>query len=144
MVTPKPHRWRSLSLWVVLTLALAGTLLLTACSPIIGYHTDERIEAQYFGRTLTTHLDWRVPISSASAAASQAMLARGYVIESRQESEDRTHVVGVLAGDTMFEKTIIRARITREGTTVKITVEPIGDEAIARTILDEMLVHLGY
>jgi hypothetical protein len=44
----------------------------------------------------------------------------------------------------VLERVIVMSRLSDLGTRVQIRIDPLGDEARARAILDDMLVRLGY
>ena len=89
----------------------------------------------------------RVP--AVMAAAESALVQRGYSVVSRRGTEDSGRVEAVPPGARhsvwpgASERVLVSARVTPRGTQVKVTVEPLGDEAIARAILDDMLYRLG-
>ena len=107
--------------------------------------------AAYSFRTLTANLgmDMRVPL--VVTAAEQALGQRGYTISSRRMTEDSGQVIAVAAGsslghdfrDGLSERIVFSAKLTASGTRVKVSAQPLGNEAISRAILDDILLRLG-
>lgn len=129
-------------------LAAAGLVAAMLAGPGCATHrvrqrADEGITASYAFRTLYTELEPTVSVPTATAAAEQALRARGYAIAESATNEDRGVVVAKHAGAREFEKTVVESRVTKTGTSIAVRVEPFGDEAASYAIMDALLSRIG-
>jgi len=107
--------------------------------------------AAYSFRTLSANLGMDIRVPVVVTAAEQALGERGYTISSRRMTEDSGRVVAVAAGsslghgfrDGLSERVVVTAQLTARGTRVKVSAQPLGNEAISRAILDDILLRLG-
>ena len=104
---------------------------------------DRQLTATYRGRVLSTELPGGVRVPSVAAAAEMALRHRGYSITSKASTEDYARIEGEPPKSGWGEKLVIRARQTPSNTKVEIVAEPLGDQTLSRSVLDEMLVALG-
>jgi hypothetical protein len=116
---------------------------MTGCKATPGYQGGHRaILATYRFRTLTADLPATVRVPAVVAAARQALADRGYAVRpARTEDEGTLEATAPEASD--FERVVVSARLTSGGTRVQVTVEPLGDQAESRAILDGILGRLG-
>ena len=128
-----------------LAAAAAATSLSTAgcAAHRVRQRADEGVTASYAFRTLYTELEPTVSVPTATAAAEQALRARGYAIARTATSEDRGVVVAKHSGAREFEKTVVESRVTRTGTSIAVRIEPFGDEAASYAIMDALLSRIG-
>lgn len=133
------------------------TIAVLAVVTGVGCASEPRVQQQgpvlaaYSFRTLTADLgmDFGVPV--VVTAAEQALNGRGYTISSRRMTEDSGRVVAVAPGSRLghdsriglSERVVISATLTAMGTRVRVTAQPLGNEAISRAILDDILLRLG-
>ena len=107
--------------------------------------------ASYSFRTLTADLGADLRVPTVVTAAEFALAGRGYTVSTRRMTEDAGRVVAHAQGatigfgprDAVSEKVVVSATLTASGTRVKVTAEPMGNEAFSRAILDDMLRRLG-
>ena len=130
--------------------ALAGVSA-AGCAAEPKLQQSGTVWAAYSFRTLTADLGMDIRVPVVVTAAEQALGERGYTIASRRMTEDSGQVVAVSAGsslghdlrDGLSERVIISAKLTAMGTRVKVSARPLGNEAISRAILDDILLRLG-
>src|SRR5688500_3583949 len=108
------NRTRTTSALLAALLAPA-TLIGSGCTASPRAEDDGGITASYSFRTLYTELEPTVSVPTATAAAEQALRARGYAIDRSSTSEDRGLVVAKRSGDREFEKTVVESRVTKTG-----------------------------
>lgn len=131
---------------------LAALLSLVALAAACGCQTSERYQghshtvATWQGRTLRVALPDAVRVPGAHYAAVEALLARGYAIDLDEATADRGHIVArepdasVLGG---WRRVVVRTRLTPSDVGMSLSLEPVGDEVVARAILDDVLRRLG-
>jgi hypothetical protein len=140
------RQFTALALMLALTLAFGLCPLLAGCQVSERYQGQSRIVATWQGRTLTAELPDAVRVPGAHYAAVEALLARGYAIEADEATADRGLVVGrgpdstIMAG---YRRVVVRSALTPQHVGLSLTVEPVGDEVLARAILDDVLLRLG-
>lgn len=122
---------------VVVTGGLAG------CKATTEDHGRQNISAAYSAPTLSSDLPSTVRVQAAIAAAESALRDRGYTIGERRTTEDTGFVTAKAPNPGWLEKTTVRARVAGSTTRVTIDVEPWGDQALSRAILDDILKRLG-
>jgi len=126
---------------IVLGLA-AG--LLGGCNANSTYTATDRSQVATFrGRSLTADLPPEVRVPSVAAAAEITLRRRGYGVTRSQATEDFAKIEGEAPRSGYCEYVVIRARQIPNGTRVDIVAEPIGDQTLSRSLLDEMLAGLG-
>ena len=109
-----------------------------------GYQgTDRTLVATYKSRELTADLPANVRVPSVAAAAELALRHRGYAVTISSKTEDFARIEGEAPQSGAFERVIVRARQTPGNTRVQIVAEPLGDQTLSRSLLDEMLSGLG-
>lgn len=124
--------------------AALSALVASGCSSSHAYQgRGGEVLATYAGRTLTAELPPTVRVAAVVAAARQTMLGRGYAVRSSSATDENGRVVAERAGAGFAERVVVGAKVVRGGTRVSVTVEPLGDEAESRTILDAVLARLG-
>ena len=122
---------------------LAG-LVAGGCSGSSSYRPGDRSQVGVFrGRSLTTDLPKEVRVPSVAAAAELALRRRGYGVTRSQATEDFMKIEGEGPRSGLCEKIVIRARQVPNKTRVEIIAEPLGDQVISRSLMDEMLVAMG-
>lgn len=122
-------------------LLLAGLSGACQTQGLQGRNRDQ--QATYTVRALRTELAPEIRVSTCAAAGEAVLRARGFSIAERTITEDSARIVGKAPNDGLFERTIFESYVTPRGTGMLVRVEPWGDEAASRTILDEVLVRLG-
>lgn len=121
-------------------LALAA---LPGCKASVEQQGHTGTLAKYSGGVLSADLASTVRVQAVIAAAESAMRDRGYTIGARRASEDSGFVEAKLPRPGLFERTQVSSKVTAGGTRVSVKVEPWGDEAASRAILDDVLKRLG-
>lgn len=101
------------------------------------------IAAAYDGFGLDVNLPARVPVPSAIIAGEQALLRRGNTVTAMESTAEGGRVVARPPSRRLHSKITIVANQVGGATAMRIEVEPFGDEAACRSILDDMLVRLG-
>jgi hypothetical protein len=125
-------------------LILGCGLLLPACQPSVASQGQNRdVLASYQFRTLKSRLGPEVQVLTVRAAAEQALRARGYVITNVTGAGDRSRVEAQAAGQGTLDKLVVETWAGDRFTGVSVTIEPLGDEAESRAVLDAMLNRLG-
>lgn len=131
--------------WLIV--ALGGGCLapvLAGCSSQQAYpQSDRKLVATFRGRSLTADLPGEIRVPSVAAAAELALRHRGYGVTRSQTTEDFVKIEGEGPQSGFCEKVVIRARQIPSKTRVEIVAEPLGDQTLSRSILDEMLAGLG-
>ena len=83
-------------------------------------------------------------VQTVAAAGETALRARGYSIDEKSVTHDHARLVARSARDQdWLEQTAFESYVTPNGTGVMVRVEPWGDEAASRAILDDVLARLG-
>ncbi len=140
---PKWRLYLGVSAWITVTLILA-LVLLTGCQASAGgAGRDREILATYQFRTLSADFPDSVSVRAAAAAGESAMRARGYVITRSETTSDRSRIEAKANGDGLFDKVVFEAGVAGAGTRISLTIEPFGDEATSRALLDAVLARLG-
>lgn len=122
--------------------AAAG--LLPACKARSAYQgADRSIVAAYRVRKLRTELPPTVRVQAVILAADAALRDRGYAVTSSRATEDAGHVEAEPRDAGSFDSVEVTARVIPAGTRIEIRVNPWGDEAKSRAILDGILARLG-
>jgi hypothetical protein len=116
---------------------------LAGCRATPAYQGGERtVLAKYQFRRLTADLPQTVRVPGAMAAATEALIARGYAVQ-----PDTTHgsgrVVATAPASGLLDKVTVMASEVPGAVRVEIVVDPLGDQTESRAILDAMLVRLG-
>lgn len=78
------------------------------------------------------------------AAGRDALVARGYSVTGASVTSERGTVTGKPPKPAPFESVVVGARLTEFGTRTWVEVQPIGDEARAWAIMDDVLRRVGY
>lgn len=124
--------------------------LVAACGAAFGCQTrnaaqgsDRTVIASYRGRELTADLPPHIRVPSIAAAAEATLRHRGYGITTKASTEDYARVEGEGPRAGVLERVIVRARQTPGKTRVQIVAEPLGDQTLSRSVLDEILASLG-
>ena len=123
---------------------LMGVALAGGCQSKAQWQGRGDVLAVYRGTTLTAEFPEQVAVHAVVAAAETSLRSRGYAITSTEATSDRGRVVGEQPNAGAFEQVVVSARLSKIGTRVQVTQEPLGGEAISRAILDDMLARLGY
>lgn len=127
------------------SLALAMAFVAGGCQSSHRYQGQSGLVASWQGRTLAVSLPDAVRVPGAHFAAAQALLGRGYAIDADEATADRGLLVArapdqsVLGG---WRKVVVRSSLTPTDVGLRITLEPVGDEVMARAILDDVLARL--
>ncbi|MCC6677416.1 MAG: DUF3568 family protein [Phycisphaerales bacterium] len=133
-------RWGVAARLAVCLIAAAAT---AGCRSTVESQGKSRTSAAYSTGTLSADLPSTVRVQAVIAAAESALRDRGYTIGTRRAAEDSGFVEGKLPRPGLLEKTKVEARVSGGGTRVLVKVEPWGDEAASRAILDDLLKRLG-
>ncbi len=130
-----------------------STLILLIAAAMVAGCADRRtyvrqgrtgVEARYDGDDLEADLPAGVPVPSVIAAGEQVLVRRGHSIIANETSGQRGRVVGRPGGKRLHRKVEIHARQVPGATRVWVEVVPLGDEAGSRSILEDMLIRLGF
>lgn len=123
---------------------LIACACIAACRPSVSSHGQKRdVLASYQFRTLEAKLGPEVPVLTARAAAEQALRSRGYVVTNTSGGADRSRIEARAAGRGDLDKLVVESWAGDRFTGVSVTVEPFGDEAESRAVLDAILNRLG-
>lgn len=114
-----------------------------ACSPQLSSHGREHITAAYSLGTLTCDLPDSVRVPAIMAAAEGALRGRGYSISAKASTDDRGRIYARAPRESRIEGVSIEARVTGAGHQVSVHVDPLGDDARSRALLDDILARLG-
>ena len=125
-----------LAFWVVFVGACQQTRTAT-------HGQDRRVMAGFAFGTLTANLPQTVSVSQVHAAAESVLLDRGYSIEGSACTLDNARVRARSRVDGRDETTTIAARVIPSGVRVAIEAGLLGDEAVSRALLDDLLARLG-
>lgn len=120
--------------------------LLTGCQTSERYQGESRTVATWRGRTLSVELPDAVTVPGAHYAAVEALLARGYAIDADEATRDRGYLAAMGPDGTAlgsYKRVVVRTGLTPSAVGLGITLEPAGDEVMARAILDDVLIRLG-
>lgn len=117
---------------------------LGACQPSVASHGKSRdVQASYQFRTLEARLGPEVPVLTVRAAGEQALRSRGYVVTGVSGGADHSRVEAKAAGQGDLDKVAIECWSGAKFTGVSVTIEPFGNEAESRALLDAVLNRLG-
>ncbi len=106
-----------------------------------GQQRDQK--ATFSVRSLRTELPPETDIAAIAAAGEAAFRARGYSIREKNVTRTEASVFANSPQDGWLDCTVLRAYVTPQGTGMTIRVEPWGDEAVSRTLMDDVLARLG-
>ncbi|GJM17874.1 MAG: hypothetical protein DHS20C14_00870 [Phycisphaeraceae bacterium] len=121
-------------------------LVLGGCADRTTYVAAGRtgLEARYDGVDVEVDLPANVPVPSVVAAGEQVLLRRGHTITASQATGQRGRVVGRPGSRRLHRKVEVDARQIPGATRVWVKVQPGGDEAASRSILEDMLIRMGF
>jgi hypothetical protein len=125
-------------------LVLLGAVVLAGCKSKPQWQGRGDVLAIYTATTLTAEFPDEIPVPAVTAAAETALRNRGYAVASSESTRDRGRLEAKMPNPWVLERVIVMSRLSDLGTRVQIRIDPLGDEARARAILDDMLVRLGY
>jgi hypothetical protein len=120
-----------------------ATVVFGGCRASVREQGETGITASYWGRTLTAELPDRVRPPAVVSAASTALEARGYSVAESSATAESGRVWAVPPDAGYFDGALVTADLSKRGTRVKVRMEPLGDEAKSRAVLDAVLVRLG-
>lgn len=142
--TPPALRTSSARLSTLACTAAAALLVVPSCA-------TEQVETQGASRTsasytlpkLSTSLpEWVTP-RAVAAAAEQTLRDRGYAVTSSTATTDRIKVVARAPNTGPLKRYVVKGEWTRNGSSVSVKCDPLGDEVRSRAILDGILARLG-
>lgn len=127
-----------------LTFALVPFLVLPSCrsQPAPAGGTHETL-ATYSYRKLSADLPDSVRVQAAAAAAQAALLDSGYSIKESAVTDDSARIEALPPDAGMLEKVVVTVAAAGASTRIGIVVEPWGNQARSRAILDRILSRLG-
>ncbi|MEO1009302.1 MAG: hypothetical protein AAFX79_12125 [Planctomycetota bacterium] len=131
---------------IAIGVACIAALSIAGCETYQRTQGESQIVAGFRGRTLHAELPDAVRVPGAHYASVAALRTRGYAIEEDEVSRDSGRVVGRQARSAArdaLDRVVIRTRLTPSRVGVSITTQPLPDEVLARSILDDVLVRLG-
>ncbi len=111
---------------------------------------DRGIRAHHAYRTLRTTLYERPPIRGVAAATNVALRDRGYTVAVNDASDDKARIEAWPSattgrwGEKPFDRVIVNILPVKAGTQVQVTIDPAGNQAMSRAILDDILGRIGY
>jgi len=123
---------------------LLAVAVLGGCRAKPAWQGRGDVLAVYQFSTLTAEFPERVAVPAVIASADAALRGRGYSVTRLDVTKDEGSVVAKAPDPGVLEKVVVQARLSRLGTRVSLRMDPLGGEAQARAILDDMLVRLGY
>lgn len=100
-------------------------------------------QATFSVRSLRTELPPEVEIAAVAAAGEAMFRARGYSIREKSVTRTEACLIGNTPKDGWLDQTVFRAYVTPGGTGMTIRIDPWGDEATSRTLMDDVLARLG-
>lgn len=116
---------------------------LAGCRPVAKSQGAQGISATYHGRTLTTVLPAEARVPAVIAAAEETVRARGYSVEKSTATEEIGTLIARPPRTGDFPELNLEARAVSGGTQINITVRPLGDQEMSRSILDGVLQRMG-
>ncbi|GJQ29923.1 MAG: hypothetical protein HBSAPP03_18070 [Phycisphaerae bacterium] len=116
---------------------------LGACHPTAQQHGSTRITAAYRLPTLRATLPESARVPAVITAAEQTVRTRGYSVESVEVTEEAGKLVVRPPRTNDLPKIVIQSHVEARATRVTLTVWPVGDEELARSVLDGTLQRLG-
>lgn len=129
---------------ITIALALLACVLTTGCKTTTQFQgSTGEIEATYFGSDLNATLPGSTRVPAVTAAAEEALAARGQSVYRRDVTESSGTLYAQEPDAGALERTVVHVRTTREGTKITITFQPWGDDARSRSLLDDILQRLG-
>lgn len=154
------HSAQTKGLALIAAAALIATLTIPSCSLRTreGVQGQTDVPADYQGRQLRASLPCYIQVQSVLAAAEVTLRRRGLSIVDSKIDTNEGHVIaspphGSSDRFSLGQSTLLTERIkvsagfdhsAENGCTwVRILVEPAGDEAVSRSLLEEMLFVLG-
>jgi len=129
-----------------LALAAVGALVLGGCvsDRVTLAQGRSGVAAAFDGMGLEVNLPARVPVASAIVAGEQVLRRRGETVTAMESTAEGGRVVARPPSRRLGHRKItIEAHQMGGATALRIEIEPFGDEAASRSILDDMLVRLG-
>lgn len=126
---------------IVVSMAALG--LLTGCYSSAKNHGKSSVTASYRLPTLSVTLPESARVPAIITAAEQTVRARGYSVESSAATEETGKLVVRPPRTGDYPKIVIESRVEHHATIVTLTVWPLGDEELARSVLDGTLQRLG-
>ncbi|MFN0011381.1 MAG: hypothetical protein ACKVS8_07025 [Phycisphaerales bacterium] len=132
-MSPAPH---------TLALVLAAAVL-AACSGPQSEVGRTGIMASSSLGTLEATLPPSIPVLTISAAAERALRARGFTITEKTASEDRAHIEAQQRSPGVLESVSVWVSTLAAGPGLRVRVEPLGDEARSRVVMEGILTELG-
>ncbi len=142
-----PSRTRAALAFVALLTALA----LPACRATTTRVGEDRgIRAHYAYRTLRTTLYERPAIRGVAAATNATLRDRGYTVAVNDANDDKARVEAWPSattgrwGEKPFDRVIVNILPVKAGTQIQVTIDPAGNQAMSRAILDDILGRIGY
>lgn len=148
------HTWR-IRAQILLIAAMLAAVTMEGCKSVSSSAGANRdITAKYAYRTLKAVVPETFRVPTVAIAADHALRNRGYMVVSKEVTEDQARVEADPPRDLStthplraIDKAIVNIDIvsgrTGHGTRIQITLDPAGDQAKSRAILDEMLQILG-
>lgn len=124
---------------------MVGVGALAGCRSDLGTAGYRReITAAYRWRTLTCDLPAEVRIPAIVSAADAELRRRGYAVDRAAVTLDEGRLTGQRYDNDRLERVVVNVQPLRNGEhRVQITIEPLGNQAQSRAILDGMLAQLG-
>lgn len=148
-ITPATHQGRAGRVMracagaMVLGSLLSGALLLGGCArPMVATQGRSAITATYSFPTLSALLPPEARVPAVIAAAEDAMRARGYSIGDSTATDEMGKVIGRPPSTSSIPYAAVSAKRVWGGTRVEVEWQPLGDEAVCRSILDGILQRL--
>lgn len=128
----------------VATLAVICAMALIGCKAKPAWQGRGDVLALYEYRTLKAEFPDQIGVPAVVASAETALRSRGYAITRSDWTRDKGVVHGKKPNPNWLEKVVVIVHLSRLGTRVEVRMDPWGNEAQSRAILDDMLVRLGY
>lgn len=148
---PIDHR----GLWFGLPWGIAAAWLIAApslvgCKSTPGAEGESRTPSEYSVRTLDSRVAGSVTVSAVMAAGDAVLRDRGYSVTGSTHTASSGRLSAAPPNAGFLERVVIEARGEpasagggASGVAIRVTVEPFGDQAVSRSILDEILRRLG-
>ncbi len=110
----------------------------------VGMDEDSSLTATYSFGTMTTNVSrGGIGVRDVASAAEAMFRRQGFTVRSAEITSNKARVAGSEVGSGNFQATIVSATKTEAGVRIEVHVEPFGDEAQSRTVMNDILGRLG-
>jgi hypothetical protein len=124
-------------------LALTAAGLAGCKAQAVSQGSERHVTASYRFRTLTADLPPDIRVPAATAAAQAALRSRSYAVKESTVTADAGRIEATPVDAGLLDKIIVSVKETGSNARIHVRVEPMGDQAKSRAILDSILTQLG-